>query len=94
MSYSLEFDARALKEWKKLDGSIQTQFKKKLAQVLENPMVEANRLKELDNCYKIKLRQSGYRLIYQLQQERVVVFVVAVGKRDKNQVYQKAGKRF
>ncbi|WP_446686768.1 type II toxin-antitoxin system RelE family toxin [Pseudoalteromonas xiamenensis] len=40
------------------------QFKKKLAEVLKQPRVEANRLRELPDCYKIKLRQAGYRLIY------------------------------
>jgi mRNA interferase RelE/StbE len=90
MIYSLEFDERALKEWKQLDGSIRSQLKKKLEQVVENPRVKKNELRELDNCYKIKLRQSGYRLIYQVQDERMVVFVIAIGKRDKEQAYRNA----
>jgi len=59
MNYSLEFDQRALKEWHKLDAGIRTQLKKKLESVLQNPRIEANRLRELENCYKIKLRNSG-----------------------------------
>ncbi|BBP45150.1 mRNA interferase RelE [Thiosulfatimonas sediminis] len=90
MTYSLEFDERALKEWKQLDGSIRSQLKKKLEKVIENPKVKKNELRELDNCYKIKLRQSGYRLIYQVQDARVVVFVVAIGKRDKERAYRDA----
>lgn len=93
MTYSLEFDQRALKEWKNLDGSIRSQLKKKLEKVLDNPKVEKNRLREFDNCFKIKLRQSGYRLVYQVQDERVVVFVIALGKRDKEQAYQNAEQR-
>ena len=34
MTYSLEFDARALKEWHKLGDTVREQFKKKLAEVL------------------------------------------------------------
>ncbi|WP_255408784.1 type II toxin-antitoxin system RelE/ParE family toxin [Hydrogenovibrio sp. SC-1] len=60
---------------------------------MENPRVESNCLRELDNCYKIKLRQSGYRLIYQVQDERIVVFVIAIGKRDKEQAYNDAQHR-
>ncbi|WP_321277445.1 type II toxin-antitoxin system RelE/ParE family toxin [Thiomicrorhabdus indica] len=90
MTYSLEFDERALKEWKQLDGSVRSQLKKKLEKVIENPKVKKNELRELDNCYKIKLRKSGYRLIYQVQDERVVVFVIAIGKRDKEQAYRDA----
>jgi len=90
MRYKLEFDQRALKEWYKLDSTIQAQLRKKLAQILESPKIEANRLREFDNCYKIKLRQSGYRLVYQVQDDRVVVFVIAIGKRDKEQAYESA----
>jgi len=47
MTYSLEFDRRALKEWNKLGDTLRQQFKKKLAEVLENPRIEANRLRQL-----------------------------------------------
>lgn len=93
MNYSLEFDERALKEWKQLDGSIRSQLKKKLENVIQNPKIEKNRLREFDNCYKIKLRQSGYRMVYQVQDARVVVFVISIGKRDKNQAYIEAQNR-
>jgi len=38
-------------------------------------------------AYKIKLRGAGYRLVYQVQDDRVVVFVVAVGRREREEVY-------
>ena len=79
MTYELVFDQRALKEFKKLGATIKQQVKNKLAQVLENPHIPANKLSGMTNCYKIKLRSAGYRLVYQVQDEQVVVFVVAVG---------------
>jgi mRNA interferase RelE/StbE len=66
MTYSLEFDARALKEWHKLGDTVRQQLKKKLAVILENPRIEASHLHALSDCYKIKLRSSGYRLVYQV----------------------------
>lgn len=93
MTYSLEFDARALKEWYKLGDTVREQLKKKLAEVLVNPRVEANRLHSLPDCYKIKLRSSGYRLVYQVIDHEVVVFVVAVDRRDREQAYRKAAER-
>lgn len=93
MTYNLEFDARALKEWHKLGDTIRQQLKKKLATVLLNPRVEANRLHTLPDCYKIKLRSSGYRLVYQVIDQDIVVFVVAVDKREREQVYRKAAER-
>ncbi|MBF8778420.1 type II toxin-antitoxin system RelE/ParE family toxin [Pseudomonas fulva] len=93
MTYSLEFDARALKEWQKLGDTVRQQLKKKLASVLLNPRVEANRLHSFPDCYKIKLRSSGYRLVYQVIDQEVVVFVVAVDKRKREQAYRKAAER-
>ncbi|CAH0263426.1 type II toxin-antitoxin system RelE family toxin [Pseudomonas mediterranea] len=93
MTYSLEFDRRALKEWNKLGDTLRQQFKKKLIEVLENPRIEANRLRQLPDCYKLKLRSAGYRLIYQVIDQEVVVFVVAIGKREREAVYQDAQER-
>ncbi|EZI23934.1 type II toxin-antitoxin system RelE family toxin [Pseudomonas extremaustralis] len=93
MTYSLEFDARALKEWHKLGDTVRQQLKKKLASILVNPRIEANRLHAFPDCYKIKLRSSGYRLVYQVIDQEVVVFVVAVDKREREQVYRKAAER-
>ena len=93
MTYSLEFDARALKEWQRLGDTVREQLKKKLAEVLVNPRVEANRLHSLPDCYKIKLRSSGYRLVYQVIDHEVVVFVIAVDRRDREQAYRKAAER-
>lgn len=67
---------------------------RKLEKVLENPHIENNRLHgELNGCYKIKLRSSGYRLVYKVEDETVVVFVLAVGKRERNQAYDNASER-
>ena len=93
MTFSLEFDQRALKEWRKLGDTVRQQFKKKLAEILVNPRVEANRLRDLPDCYKIKLRSLGYRLIYQVIDQEVVVFVVAVDKRENDVAYRKAEDR-
>lgn len=93
MSYSLEFVESALKEWRKLAPPIRDQFKKKLAERLEHPRVPSARLHNLPDCYKIKLRTAGYRLVYQVNDKVVVVTVIAVGKRDKLKVYRAAGDR-
>ncbi|MGL5281188.1 MAG: type II toxin-antitoxin system RelE family toxin [Plesiomonas shigelloides] len=93
MSYNLEFDPRALKEWRKLGDDVRLQFKKKLEQVLQHPRIDKNRLRELPDCYKIKLRASGYRLVYQVHDQTITVFVVAVGKRERSAAYDAADKR-
>ncbi|MDY7588700.1 type II toxin-antitoxin system RelE/ParE family toxin [Vibrio cholerae] len=93
MTYKLEFKKSALKEWKKLAVPIQQQFKKKLIERLENPHVPSAKLSGAENIYKIKLRQSGYRLVYQVENDIIVVTVLAVGKRERSEVYTKALQR-
>lgn len=93
MSYKLLFKADALKEWKSLDNPIRKQFLKKLKERLIKPRDEASRLSGMKNCYKIKLRSSGYRLVYEVRDLQLVVSVVAVGKRERNLVYKAAIKR-
>ncbi|MBV5339338.1 MAG: type II toxin-antitoxin system RelE/ParE family toxin [Deltaproteobacteria bacterium] len=93
MSYELEFKESALKEWHKLDNSIRELFKKRLAERLLIPRVESARLSALPDCYKIKLRDAGYRLVYQVNDNLVVIVVIAVGKRENNLVYRLAKDR-
>jgi mRNA interferase RelE/StbE len=93
MSYELAFLEEALKEWRKLDGSIREQFKEKLAERLENPRVPAALLSGQKDRYKIKLRSAGFRLVYEVRDRQLVVVVVAVGKRERNAVYRAAAKR-
>jgi len=93
MTYRLLFKVEAKKEWDKLDAAIQKQFKKKLVERLERPRVESARLSGLRDCYKIKLRSAGFRLVYQVRDKDVVVSVIAIGKRERNAVYKAAVKR-
>jgi mRNA interferase RelE/StbE len=93
MSYELEFKESALKEWQKLDNSVRELFKKRLAERLIVPRVESARLAGMPDCYKIKLRDVGYRLVYQVNDNLLIVDVIAVGKRENNLVYRLAKER-
>ena len=93
MNYKLKFLPTALKEWKKLDHSIQAQLKKKLKAVLVKPYILSNQLRGFENHYKIKLRASGYRLVYEVIDLEVCIMVIAIGKRNKNQIYKQAKTR-
>lgn len=93
MTYKLVFLEDALKEWKKLDSTVREQFKKKLEERLENPKINSAKLSGATNRYKIKLRAVGYRLVYEVREKTVTVAVIAVGKRERNQVYKAAAKR-
>ncbi len=93
MSYKLAFRENAKKEWDKLASSVREQFKQKLMQRCDNPRVPSCRLSGAKDRYKIKLRQAGFRLVYEVHDEVVTVVVVAVGKHERNLVYKIAAKR-
>lgn len=91
--YRLKFKESAQKEWNKLGPVIQRQFANKLKERLDNPEVEAARLRGMPGCYKIKLRASGYRLVYEVVEAEITVMVIAVGKRERGKAYAKARAR-
>ena len=93
MTYKLAFYEEALKEWKKLDATVREQFRAKLIERLENPCIASAKLRKSENRYKIKLMQVGYRLVYEVTEKTVTVTVIAVGKRNRNEVYLAAAKR-
>ncbi len=90
MSFELAFLEEALAEWQRLDSTIRTQLKKKLAERLQAPRVPSAKLSGHPDRYKIKLRTVGYRLVYEVRDQQVLVIVIAVGKRDRNAVYRAA----
>ncbi|WP_101527417.1 type II toxin-antitoxin system RelE family toxin [Klebsiella pneumoniae] len=93
MTYTVKFREDALKEWNKLDTTIQQQFAKKLKKCCENPHIPSAKLRGIKDCYKIKLRASGFRLVYQVIDNQLIIAIVAVGKRERSDVYTLASER-
>jgi mRNA interferase RelE/StbE len=93
MPYSLDFLPSALKEWNKWGETMRKHFAKKLRERLEMPRMPASARHGMPDHDKIKLRQAGYRLVYRVKDSRVTVIVVAVGRRDHNEVYEAAQSR-
>ena len=51
------------------------------------PKVAKDKLSGFDDVYKIKLRTSGFRLAYKVEDENITVIVLAVGKIENNKIY-------
>ncbi len=90
MIYELEFKKSALKEWNKLNPTVKDHFKKVLERRLNDPHVPSAKVSGAANLYKIKLRQLGFRLVYSVSDETITISVIAIGKRNRNEVYQMA----
>lgn len=93
MKYEVEFLASALKEWKRLDANTREQFRKKLKERCANPVVPSARLRGSADRYKIKLRSAGYRPVYEVEEGRLVIVVIAVGRRERAEIYRVADRR-
>ncbi len=93
-AYRLRFEADAWEEWKALDGASKAALRQALIKRLDNPHVPASMLKvPLAGCYKIKLQKLGYRLVYEVLDDVVVVLVLAVGRRANSAAYTVATER-
>ena len=89
--YKLKFLPEALKEWHQLDGSIKLIFRKAIKKRLIQPKVPGSELHgDIKGCYKIKLLKHGYRLVYTIEDNELVVLVLAVDKRENSIAYQSA----
>ncbi|QTC00113.1 type II toxin-antitoxin system RelE/ParE family toxin [Alcaligenes sp. SORT26] len=92
--YKLKFLPEALQEWARLDGSVKTTFKSLLRKRLDVPHVPGSALRgDLQHCYKIKLLKQGYRLVYTVEDDVLVVLVLAVDKREDMAAYRAAVQR-
>ncbi|MBS0967577.1 type II toxin-antitoxin system mRNA interferase toxin, RelE/StbE family [Chimaeribacter arupi] len=86
----LTFKKSAKKEWDTLGGNVREKFKKlllKRAVSRDALMPKKHQLSGVDRCFKIKLRQDGYRLIYQVTENEggditVTITVVTVDRRE------------
>ena len=95
--YNFEFHPEAKEELKKLNKSIQILFTKKLKQVLNAPEIgikleNKNNLK-LRGLQKVYFNNKKHRIVYDTIKDKVMIYIVAVGKREKMDVYKKANSR-
>jgi mRNA interferase RelE/StbE len=92
--YRLQFVPSAWAEWQKLDGSVKEPLRKLLKKRLDNPHVPGAALHgALAGHYKIKLNKQGYRLVYGVEDDVLIVMVMAVDRREDSVVYQSAMQR-
>lgn len=82
MTYRVKFSDAARKQWNKLGATVRDQFEMVLRRRVVDPHVPKARFKGASNAYKIKLRGSGYRLVYRVFDKHLVIYVVGLGRRD------------
>jgi len=95
--YSFKFHPEAKEELKNLNNSIQILFTKKLKQILNRPELgirlgNRNNLK-LTGFKKVYFNNKRHRIVYRVIKDKVMIYIIAVGKREEMDVYKKAHSR-
>ena len=103
MSWNVEYLPEAEKDLKKLDHSVRVRVLKVISRVSERPYAKevggygtplgAKQGVNLTNCYKIKLKKDGIRVVYQLKETEQGMLIIVIGVREDSQVYKMAAHR-
>ena len=80
MAYRIEFAPRADRQFRALERSLQVRLRRRIDSLAENPRPQGiKKLEGEEDLYR--LRVGDYRIIYQIQEKRLIVLVVGVGHR-------------
>ena len=103
MSWNVKYLPEAEKDLQKLDGSQRILIAKALVKVSQNPLpdYEGGYGKPLGNkdgnnlsgFLKIKLKKAGLRIVYQLVRTESEMYVIVIGARSDEEVYDTARRR-
>ena len=93
--YTVELTEYAKSDYEKLDGSQKQLILKGIKRISERGMQAGEPLRDdLKGCNKIKLKKQGLRIVFlEVECRMEVIQFIAIGKRDKSQVYKDAIKR-
>ena len=88
MAYRIEFAPRAERDLKSLDGSIRRRIARRIQSLADNPYPQG--IKKIEGEEELyRLRVGDYRILYQVQRQRVVILVVGIGHR--RDIYRRIG---
>jgi mRNA interferase RelE/StbE len=95
--YRIEYHPELEQDLKELGHSTAQLVFKKLKKIAQNPIIgidlgnKANM--NLIGYKKVYVDKKRVRIVYKIVEEKIVIYVIAVGKRDDMEVYETASKR-
>ena len=81
MAYSIYFTKQANKTFQKLPAAVSASIRQKIEGIAENPYLPHANVTKLQNRDGYRLRVGDWRIIYEVQQEKVVIIVLKIGLR-------------
>ncbi|SFV66868.1 RelE/StbE replicon stabilization toxin [hydrothermal vent metagenome] len=95
--YNIEYHPALEQDFKELGHSTTQLVFKKLKKIAQNPIIgidlgnKANM--NLTGYKKVYVDKKRVRIVYKIVEDKIVIYVIAVGKRNDMEVYQKASDR-
>ena len=97
MAYRVEFLPDAAREFEAIDGSLRKLAAKQIDKLVERPELgEAlgNRMGiDLTGYRKTYFGKKCFRIIYEIQHQRLVVLIIGIGKREREEIYREIARR-
>ena len=97
MAYEVEFLPEAAREFEALDGSLKRIAAKQIDKLAERPELGeplGKRLGiDLTGYRKIYFGKKGYRIVYEIQKQRLVILIIGIGKREREEIYREVAQR-
>ncbi len=97
MAYRVEFLPEAAREFDALDGSLRKIAAKQIDKLAETPELGKPFGKrmgiDLTGYRKIYFAKKGYRIIYEIQRQKLVILIIGIGKRERAEIYREVAKR-
>ena len=81
MAYDIVFTKQATKTLQKIPATILVNIRQKIEQIAENPFLSHPNVTKLQNREGYRLRVGDWRVIYEVQQDKVVIMVLKIGLR-------------
>lgn len=77
--YKILFSKQSLNFFRKLDKSTQERISKKINELKQNPKLGIPLVANLAGLWKLRI--GDYRIIYQIKNEELIIFVLKMGHR-------------
>ena len=95
--YQLKLHPKIEDDLKELDSSLQIKVFKKLKQIQNSPELglplgNKNNM-NLSGFRKVYVDKKRVRIVYEVQNEELLIYTIAIVKRDDMEVYKKANER-
>jgi len=97
MVYRVEFLPEAAREFEALDGSLKKIAAKQIDKLTERPELGKPLGKrmgiDLTGYRTIYFAKKGYRIVYEIQRQEVVILIIGIGRRERTEIYRDVAKR-